>query len=265
MTSVGHGIDLSSNNPHPINWDLLAPEVDVVWIKATQFTDYVNPFMLDDAVAAKARGKQVGLYHFAGNAPRLPVAIGTPDEEAAHLLAAVQGVPHDWLTLDYEPVGITTDPQWVDRFMALTGAAELYSYASRLDALKGVAPGRRRWVAAYDQSSVPGGTWGAWQYTNIGTIPGVSGPVDLSHVYFEATSPQPNSVTPTNPSIGDLLMDLGPRLTARLLYMLAFHHEPDTPTLDHGHYFLGQADTAPNRDVAMDTAGAWIFDHEKAP
>lgn len=74
---------------------------------------------------------------------------------------------------------------------------------------------------------------------------------------------RPDYVTGANPSIGDLFMDLGPRLTARLLYLIAWHHEPDTPTLDHGHYFLGQANTAPDRDVAMDTAGSWIFDHEK--
>lgn len=179
----GRGIDLSSNNRHPIDWDLLAPEVDVVWVKASQYLSYRNPFLHDDAAAAHSRGLKVGLYHFAGDAPR--VAIGSPDEEAANFLAAVQGVPHDWLTLDYEPVGIPDNPQWVDRFVALTGAAEVYSYASRLDHLIGVAKGCRRWVAAYNQAHIPTGDWGAWQYTDAGTVPGVAGHVDLSHVYFD--------------------------------------------------------------------------------
>lgn len=182
------GIDLSSNNhPHgaPIDWDLLAPEVDVVWVKASQYLSYRNPFLAADVAAAKAHGKPVGLYHFAGDVDKIrgPL-IGTPDEESANFLAAVQGVPHDWLTLDYEPVGIPDDPAWVDRFGALTGCAELYSYASRLAHLTGAMKGRRRWVAAY-QAHPPAGDWGAWQYTDVGTVPGVSGHVDLSHVYFD--------------------------------------------------------------------------------
>lgn len=65
------------------------------------------------------------------------------------------------------------------------------------------------------------------------------------------------------PSIGDLFMDLGPRATARMLYVSHFGHEPDTNTLDHGHFFLGQVNpSSATRDVDYDNALAFIYDHE---
>lgn len=65
------------------------------------------------------------------------------------------------------------------------------------------------------------------------------------------------------PSIGDLFMDLGPRATARMLYMGRFGHEPDANTLDHGHFFLGQVNpSSATRDVDYDNALAFIYDHE---
>ena len=38
------------------------------------------------------------------------------------------------------------------------------------------------WIADY-RGTRPTRKHGMWQYTNKGTIPGVSGPVDLSHAY----------------------------------------------------------------------------------
>lgn len=40
------------------------------------------------------------------------------------------------------------------------------------------------WLAAYRaEKPAPGWAFGMWQYTSSGKIPGVSGPVDLSHAY----------------------------------------------------------------------------------
>ena len=40
------------------------------------------------------------------------------------------------------------------------------------------------WLAAYRSTKpYPGWTFGMWQYTAEGTVPGISGPVDLSHAY----------------------------------------------------------------------------------
>ena len=40
------------------------------------------------------------------------------------------------------------------------------------------------WLAAYrTKKPAPGWAFGMWQYTSSGKIPGVSGPVDLSHAY----------------------------------------------------------------------------------
>ena len=45
------------------------------------------------------------------------------------------------------------------------------------------------WLAAYrGKKPAPGWPFGMWQYTSKGKIPGVSGPVDLSHAYKDYTA-----------------------------------------------------------------------------
>ena len=45
------------------------------------------------------------------------------------------------------------------------------------------------WLAAYrTKKPTPGWAFGMWQYTSSGRVPGISGPVDLSHAYKDYAS-----------------------------------------------------------------------------
>lgn len=56
------GIDVSHHNGD-INWEQV-PDVDFVYIKATEGATYVDPMYLQNIKGAKARNIQVGAYHY---------------------------------------------------------------------------------------------------------------------------------------------------------------------------------------------------------
>ena len=56
-------VDVYSGSPRSY---ATLPAVDIVTIKATQGTGYVNPNCNQDYAAAKGAGKLLGLYHYAG-------------------------------------------------------------------------------------------------------------------------------------------------------------------------------------------------------
>lgn len=177
-----YGIDLSSNNRHPIDFVAArAAGYDVAWIKLTQGVSYRNPFAYSDADAAKAAGFEVLLYHFAGGTNG---HVFRAEDEADWFLTSVGTMQHDGLCLDYEPFADLTDSSWIKKFIDRSGSDMLYSYASRLNQVSWfVKSSVRLWVAAY-QSFPPPGTWDAWQFSSAGRVPGIEGPVDVSEVYF---------------------------------------------------------------------------------
>ena len=60
----GKIIDLSSNNPHPIDFNAVkASGVTGVIVKATEGTGYTNPFYAQDMAGARAAGLDVAAYH----------------------------------------------------------------------------------------------------------------------------------------------------------------------------------------------------------
>ena len=56
------GIDVSHHNGK-INWEQV-PDVEFVYIKATEGATYVDPMFLQNIKGAKARKLQVGAYHY---------------------------------------------------------------------------------------------------------------------------------------------------------------------------------------------------------
>ncbi len=72
VASYQHPATRSYPHGAPIEWNSVAGEPDQHFaiIKATQGTNYVNPYLASDAAAAKAAGLVVGFYHFAD--PGLP-------------------------------------------------------------------------------------------------------------------------------------------------------------------------------------------------
>ena len=182
-------VDLSSNNPHPIDFVAMkASGVSAVIIKATDGTGYVNPFYVTDALAAQRAGLQVAAYHFA--------EFGDPVAEANHFSAVAGSLAK---ILDIET---STNTIWMQAFRAALPSVEML-YGSGFSLPRTIYP--LRWEASYGQAN-PDGPCELWQFTDAQTVGGVSAPVDASRwlgtqaqydSFFGATPAPSPTPTPT--------------------------------------------------------------------
>lgn len=151
-----NGIDISGWQP--ANVTELVKDYDFVIIKATEGTSFVSPFCDSQYQKAKARGKLVGVYHFASGLD--PVA------EANYFIDNVQGyVGEALLVLDWEANAISRGPEWVRSFVKQVKARTnvppvIYGSASPLAAQGIPAVAQQEncglWVAAYPSSAPTG-------------------------------------------------------------------------------------------------------------
>lgn len=152
--------------------------------KATQGTGWSDPTYASRKQEALAAGLLWGAYHFGTNTDGA--------EQAKYFLSIVNPGPQDLLALDFEEnpssqMTIAQAEQFVTEVFNQTGRYPgFYS-----DALAGNMLGGKQdsilancwfWRAQYGSSapSVPPtwSTWTMWQYTQTGSVPGISGNVD---------------------------------------------------------------------------------------
>ena len=181
-----------------IDWNAVkaSGKVDGVMIRALGSKGskpYVDPTFEANYAGATAAGLPVGVYYYttartkaqadaelamlrkalAGKTLGLPVVVDVEDNKLhslgkqalTDLTAYALGVIQSW--------GVY---------------AMLYTYlsfaASRLYMGGAALKPYDVWLAAYRKDKpAPGWAFGMWQYTAEGTVPGISGPVDLSHAY----------------------------------------------------------------------------------
>jgi GH25 family lysozyme M1 (1,4-beta-N-acetylmuramidase) len=197
------GVDVASYQ-HPrgaaINWRRVAQAgYKFAFIKATEGDYYVNPYYAADLAQAKAAGLYVTGYHFAvpnvsGGASQARYAVEHGSYAAdGHILPLV-------LDIEYNPYGAecygltpARMVSWISAFSTevrdLTGQPPIiYSTADWWRTCTGnsTASGADPlWVAGYGVSSppMPAGwrNWTFWQYTSDGSVPGISGDVDVSY------------------------------------------------------------------------------------
>lgn len=180
-------LDLSHWQP-VTNWSLVRSSGALgVILKATQGSHWVDPTFVRRAMDAHASGLLVGAYHFLDASD---TAIQTE-----HFLTIAGGLP--LLALDIEHNSLSTGTASVEQ------AAEM---SSRVYASRGRAPlcyvGREGpdgwgtglpnailsrcdlWFPEYgvETPRLPVGwdEWKLWQWSKMGTVPGIVGPVDLS-------------------------------------------------------------------------------------
>ncbi|WP_330233614.1 glycoside hydrolase family 25 protein [Nocardia sp. NBC_00508] len=165
---------------------------DFAMIKATEGISYINPYFVADSLMMRAAGMARGTYHYAR--PKVP-----PEPQAAMYAAVALGQngPLDLPpVLDLEDSGGLNPPaliDWTRRYLttvqALTGRVPIiYTYPSFWrTAMADTAEfsSYPLWIADYRgnaQPEVPGGwsAWTFWQTTDRGSIPGISGRVDLN-------------------------------------------------------------------------------------
>lgn len=188
-----NGIDVSRWQPSNIT-ELV--DYDFVIIKATEGTSYVSPYCDTQYQKAKARGKLLGVYHFASGLD--PVA------EANYFVDNVQGyIGEAILVLDWEANAISRGPEWVRKFVRQVKARTkvppiIYGSASPL-AAHGIPNLAREencglWVAAYpdnvpdygyqDMPQLLGSVIRQW--TSVGRLTGYSGNLDLNRSALDA-------------------------------------------------------------------------------
>jgi len=169
-------------------------------IKASERTNYRNPYFANDYTQAKAAGLVVGAYHFAR--PALPIS--TARDQARYFISTVQKVGsfRDQKTfpavLDLETTGglgkedlIAWTQLFLDTAQALTGRKPiLYSYDWFIRSTLGNTKQFSSypfWYARYTttvptSATIPGGwsQWTLWQYSATTTTNGIIGAGDVN-------------------------------------------------------------------------------------
>ena len=179
------GIDVSKWQG-AIDWQAVAGAgYQFAIIKATEGTNYVDPYFATNWEGAKAAGLLVSAYHMLW--PSL-----SAEKQAEHFLATLGERKADFpLVLDAERPAVGNIGAFVEEMALAVEAADnrkpfIYTARNYWNAHVGWAPGWSEyplWVADYDAAApaMPGGwnDWACWQYSNTGKVPGIAGNVDL--------------------------------------------------------------------------------------
>lgn len=173
---------------------------DIVVVKATESTTYVNTDCDRVVQQALSAGKGVGVYHFADTR-------NNPTAEADYFVRQTQGYIGKGIVpiLDWEPAGPANVPwalTWLNRVESRWGAKPIIYMNQNTENSYDWSPVVRQdyglWIAAYTLGYQP--IYGfhppsaqpimkhwpfavAWQYTSSGRVNGWTGNVDLSVVY----------------------------------------------------------------------------------
>jgi len=198
------GIDVS-HWQETIDWTQVAASGQRFAIaKATEGQSYVDPMYATNAAGAAANGIVFGAYHFAK-------PDDTPDDailEADHFVDVAQLAPGNLVpALDIERTGGLSQAEltgwiltWLGRVTERLGVKPMvytspHGWLVRTGDTTAVADAGYTilWVAHWGVSSptLPandwqGNGWTFWQYTDCGTVPGITGCVDLD--WFAGTS-----------------------------------------------------------------------------
>ena len=174
--------------------------------KATEATNYVDPYFASDYAHEKASGLIRGSYHFARPALPMSTAVAQADYYA-HVIGSVKEAGDLPPIMDFEVSGglsapdlITWGQTFLAELMARTGRVPMiytYRYFWRTALLNSAAFTRYPlWIADYTAgakaptSPLVGGwsRWTMWQWTSTAAVAGLAGSVDNSH--FNGTAGQ---------------------------------------------------------------------------
>ena len=201
-TTYVQGIDVS-HWQDTIDWvRVAAAGKRYAFMKASEGRNYVDPTYVTNRTQANVNGLRIGAYHFAKPDTGVDDAI----LEADHFIATAAWADGDLLpVLDLEVTGGLTSTQlraWVaaflDRVYIRTGErAMIYTspkfWQNKLgDTQQFALAGHPLWIAHWTTAPLPlvpatewaGNSWSFWQITSDGSVPGISGRVDLDRFRF---------------------------------------------------------------------------------
>lgn len=198
------GIDISSWQRYVNFYDVKNSGIEIVYIKSSEGTKYIDPYFETNYKNAKSNGLKVGFYHYV-------IARNTSQAraEANFFAKVVSGKQADCkLAMDFENFGNLSTYEineiskvFLQTLQSTTKTTPIvYSNAySARTIFSSALTSYPLWVANYGVSSPePNGKWEywtGWQYTSTGRVNGISGNVDknifTNNIFIDTTSSLP--------------------------------------------------------------------------
>lgn len=191
------GIDISYYQPN-VNFPLLKTQIDFVIIRSSYGVGYIDKSFSSHQANIRQNGFLCGYYHY--SYPQY----NQPEDEADWFLQVIGALQDgEVLFLDFEEKYNGNRVEWCKRFLDRI-AQNLNGYKGFIYLNKSLASGNDwspvinagygLWLAAYDNDSVNLNFSSQWpvvhfkQYTDAGTVPGISTKVDCNIFWSDASS-----------------------------------------------------------------------------
>lgn len=186
-SNIYDGIDVSGWQGSIDYSEVARSGIEIVYMKASEGTNFVDPYFNRNYTNAKANGLKVGFYHYL-TARSNSEAVA----EANFFVSTISGmVPDCRLAMDFESFGSLNTEEineigltFMQTVENLSGK-EMVIYSDTSNASNIFGGGLTNyplWVAQYEvEEPTPNGNWSSWvgwQYTDAGEISGINGYVD---------------------------------------------------------------------------------------
>lgn len=170
--------------------NVAASGVDTVYIRSSLGCDYTDPYFAQNYERARAAGLNVGFYHYV-----TARTVSQAEYQAHFFVNTIQGKEFQCrLAMDFEDLTSLGSAQANEIGLAFVRTVEslsgkgtvVYSDAYNAGAtFGGELTDYPLWIAEYGVSTpssrVNWDAWAGWQYSDTGTVAGISGYVDLDH------------------------------------------------------------------------------------
>ena len=192
-----NGIDVSSYQGTIDFAKVKGNGITIVYIKATEGTDYVNPRLKEHYQGAKLNGLKIGFYHYLTNK--------SPSLQAQHFLNSIDGLVSDCkYIIDVEGKWTTEEAskatrEFADYLISKNKEVGIYTgdYFYR-DNLNSTVKNLSVWIANYG-GVVMAPKYAGHQYTDKGAVRGITGNVDMDE-FNDAILLTPKVVIPVTNS-----------------------------------------------------------------
>lgn len=186
-SNIYDGIDVSGWQGNIDYSEVASSGIEIVYMKASEGTSFVDPYFNQNYTNAKANGLKVGFYHYL-TARSNSEAVA----EANFFVSTISGMSPDCrLAMDFESFGNLSAEEineigltFMQTVESLSGK-EMVIYSDTSNASNIFGGGLTNyplWVAQYEvEEPTPNGNWDSWvgwQYTDAGEISGINGYVD---------------------------------------------------------------------------------------
>lgn len=186
-SNIYDGIDVSGWQGNIDYSGVASSGIEIVYMKASEGTSFVDPYFNQNYTNAKANGLKVGFYHYL-TASSNSEAVA----EANFFVSTISGMTPDCrLAMDFESFGNLSAEEineigltFMQTVENLSGK-EMVIYSDTSNASNIFGGGLTNyplWVAQYEvEEPTPNGNWDSWvgwQYTDAGEISGINGYVD---------------------------------------------------------------------------------------